>query len=340
MKELKMEPGETLDVFMERSGRLLDMIMHHPERMKEDPVLSQLSEHQKKELDNEICRAMEPEINLLAREIAGMLSAGADREDCYDTARSHLWLTVYEELYKYNNPEYLKGRFGCRFRRFVRNYRKDTINKVLSENTGLSPNTVKYMNRIRNARKSVAWEQEVDEDRISPEQIHAELIRRGFDEPSLPIIRDLMPHLKNNVAIDEVEESQFRMEEKGYAVVEKAFFEEDLEAILSKLSPLQALFFLKHKMAENSHGDLDLLASDSKIITLCKTDETYGRQYEAIMKLEDEKAVRKGLHTLMKKINDSAASLFRKHAKERGLEPDDLMDMVGDWAVKKLAEYE
>ena len=43
---LFMQPEETLDEYMERSGRVLDVILHHPEQMREDLVLSQMSEYQ------------------------------------------------------------------------------------------------------------------------------------------------------------------------------------------------------------------------------------------------------------------------------------------------------
>lgn len=149
-----------------------------------------------------------------------------------------------------------------------------------------------------------------------------------------------MPHLGIPVSIEDVEEKHLGAEEKGYAMVEKTSFEEVLEKIIRKLSPLQALFFLKHKMAEKSHGNMDLLATDSKIVALCKTDKTYGKQYEAIMKLEDEEATRKRLHDLMKRINGSATRLFSNNAIQCGLEPDDLIDVVGDWVCRKLGEFE
>ena len=348
MKEQKMKPvnplfmqqGESIDAYMERSAGVLDTIRHYPERMKADPVLSRMSKGQLEELKNEISHAMEPEIISLAREIARILGVGRDMEDCFENARSYLWIAVYQELHKYNNPDYLKGKPRCSFRRFVRIYKKYTINKVLSEETGLKCNTVKYVNRIRKARKTIAWELEVDEDSVSAEQIYARLVQMGCDEPSLQTIRDLLPHLRITVPIEDVDEKHLRMVDKGYEQVEKASFEEDLENVLKMLSPLQALLFLKHKMADKSHGNLDLLAADSKIIALCKADKTYGEQYKAIMKLGDEQEIRQGLHRLMKKIGDSAATLFRKYARQRGLEPDDLVDLVGDWALKKLAEFE
>ncbi len=217
---------------------------------------------------------------------------------------------------------------------------KYTINKVLSEKTGLSDNTVKYVNRVRNARKNVAWKLEVDESIVTAEQIHDYIVAQGMEEPSLQVIKDIMPHLGNPVPIEDVEEKHLGVEEKGYAIVEKSSCEMVLEKILSKLSPLQALFFLRHKMAEKSHGNLDLLATDSKIVALCKTDKTYGKQYEAIMKLEDEEAIRQRLHDLMKRINGSATRLFSNNAIQCGLEPDDLIDVVGDWACRKLEEFE
>ena len=337
---LMPQPGESHDDYLTRGCRFWNIIQHHSDQVREDPILSGQTDEQIERFEEYLFKVVDVEVDRHARGIAAFIGRNGNMQDYYERARSALWEPVFMNLHKFNNPEHLKGMPPCRFKYFVRGYEKQAVNEIISEDRGLKSYVIKRMNHINASRARLVQKKAVCEEMITAEEIYEDLCSRGIGGFSVEIVRDTLPHMYLRESLEGVSEESVKHTECGYQYVENATFEKDMDEVFDKLRPLQQLVILKKISMRTCYGAYEMLAKDPMIIELCRNDEHYGAKYEKAISQGYENGNIKAMAKLMETIYTSSQKLLNKYIKAKNLYADDLCGWLDDWICRKLDEHE
>ena len=337
---LMPQPGEFHDDYLTRGCRYWNIIHFHPDLIKGDPILSRQTDEQIERFVEYLFKVVDDEVDRHARGVASFIGRGGNMEDYFERAKSAIWEEVFNNLHKFNNPEYLKGMPPYRFKYFVRAYEKHAINEIISEDRGLKSYVIKRMNHISMSRARIMQNKAVSEEMITAEEIYEELRLRGIEGFSVAIIRDILPHMYLHENLDGVSEESVKHTEKGFLQVENESFEIVLDEVFGQLRPLQQLVILKKVSMRKCHGVYEILAKDPVINELCRKDEHYGEKYEKAISQGNEDSAGKALIKLMETIYTSSQKLLNKYIKAQNLVPEDFYGWLDEWICRRLENFE
>lgn len=206
----------------------------------------ELSKTEQKELENYVMELLLPEIETASR--------FKRRRMCLDSYKAEelnaiLMMKVYEDFYKFNNPRFITDKSKkYAIQTFIDHKAHEAMRDLLVQERDLPVNAIRNLRLVTNAIIEIAEETEVTADDVTPEMVAEKLADKSI---SLKMIMSLMEIYHGNVSIEDMTDSDFRLQDNTMDLENKFVceLEESTEAVLNsvigKFSKLELFIMMK-----------------------------------------------------------------------------------------------
>ncbi len=230
-----------------------------------------LNETEQQEVKDYVFEVMAPVI----KEEGNFYIKKAGIKEMADDYLNNLYMEVWKNFPKFNNPDY-KGTDGtCAFRTFVKVYTKEPGRKTTNTENGHSKYYGYKMSIIRKAQDYIAINLGVDTDDITPELIHEFLPKVSNNQLSVNDITNTLKLMQARVNLEDCDKySEFATEMDELFIATEGVTEVFKE-FMDKLRPLQKFIFCQnYGFCSDKYDDITLeqLVCDPDFIKIVKDD--------------------------------------------------------------------
>lgn len=176
------------------------------------------------------------------------------RRMCLDSYKTEelnaiLMMKVYEDFYKFNNPRFLTDKSKkYAIQTFIDHKAHEAMRDLLVQERDLPINAIRNLRLVTNAIVEIAEETEVAVDDVTPEMVAEKLADKSI---SMKMITSLMEIYHGNVSIEDMTDSDFRLQDNTMDLENKIVCELDesttvvLDSVIGKFSKLELFIMMK-----------------------------------------------------------------------------------------------
>jgi hypothetical protein len=230
-----------------------------------------LNEDEKNEIQNYVFEVMLP----IIKEEGNFYIKKAGLRDVAEIYLNQLYLEVWKNFHKFNNPIYRDMDVNCAFRTFVKVYTKEPARKTLNSENGQSKHFGYKKNIISKTQKYITVNYGLDTEDITPELIHEFLPEVSTTQLSVEDITNTLKLMQARVSMEDCENhSEFSTEmDELFIATENVM--NAFKVFMDKLRPLQKFIFCQnYGFCSHKYDDITLeqLVCDPDFIKIVKED--------------------------------------------------------------------
>ena len=228
----------------------------------------------------------EEEKREVADYVFGIMMPTIKEEGCYyirkngmkamaDDYLNQLYLEVWKNFHKYNNPSYKETEGTCSFRTFVKIYTKDPARTVTNNENGVSKRAGYKKNIIKKTQRYITSNYGIDVDDITAEDIFANMKEVSATQLSVNDIAKTMSLMMSRAGMEDIENNCDYATEMEELYIASQNVTDTFHAFVNKLRPMQRFIFCQNfGFCSEKYDDITLaqLACDADFLKLVKED--------------------------------------------------------------------
>lgn len=258
--------------YLTRMAKVIDSIRNGVEAPEFGFSLRELlSEGEKREVEDYVFNIMLPTIK---------------EEGCYyirkngmkaiaDDYLNQLYLEVWKNFHKFNNPSYKETEGTCSFRTFVKIYTKDPARTVTNNENGVSKRAGYKKSIIKKTQRYITNNYGIDVDDITAEDIFANMKEVSATQLSVNDIAKTMSLMMSRAGMEDIENNCDYATEMEELYIASQKITDIFHAFVNKLRPMQRFIFCQNfGFCSEKYDDITLaqLACDADFLKIVKED--------------------------------------------------------------------
>lgn len=246
-----------------RTGRIIPEIG--------DSYKNILTEDEQKELNDYVFSVMLP----IIKEEGNFYIKKNGLRDIADSYLNNLYLEVWKQFPKFNNPAYKETDGTCAFRTFVKVYTKDPARKATNSEHGQSKYIGYKRNIIRKTQNYITVNLGIDIEDITPELIKEFMPAVSKMQLSVEDIKNTLKMMQTRVDLEDFENNSDFAAEMGELLIATENVMNAFKLFMDKLRPLQKFIFCQnYGFCSGKYDDITLeqLVCDPDFLKIVKDD--------------------------------------------------------------------